>query len=188
MKALHIFLPVSAAVGLFFSTPTFAADWALASGSGTLGFSGTQTGKTFEGHFEKYNGTISFDPAFPEAGHAKIIIDMASVTTSDSQRDGALPGHDWFDVKAFPTAIFEVKDFKAKGGNVYDAEGTLTIKGVSKPVTLPLTIDISGSDAHAKGHLQLVRSAFNVGIGPWSTGQWVALEVDVNINVTAHSG
>jgi polyisoprenoid-binding protein YceI len=188
MKALHKFLPVATVAGLLLSSPVFAADWTLAPGSGTLGFSGTQTGKAFEGHFEKYDGTISFDPAHPEAGHAKITIDMASATTGDAQRDGALPGHDWFDVKTFPTAVFEVKDFKAKGGNTFDAEGTLTIKGISKPVTLPLSIEIDGAALHAKGHLPLIRSTFNVGVGPWATGQWVALEVGVDVDVTAHGG
>lgn len=188
MKSFHKFLPAFLASGLLVSTPAFAADWTLASGSGTLGFSGTQTGKPFSGHFQKYDGTISFDPAHPESGHAKITVNMASAATGDSQRDGTLPGHDWFDAKAFPTALFEVKDFKAKGGNHYDTEGTLTIKGVSKPVTLPLAIDITGSTLHAKGHLQLVRSAFNVGVGPWATGQWVALEVGVDVDVTAQGG
>ena len=188
MRTFRKFLPVATVVGLLLSTPTFAANWTLASGNGTLGFSGTQTGKTFEGYFEKYDGTINFNPAHPEAGHAKITINMASATTGDSQRDGALPGQDWFDIKAFPSAIFEVQDFKAKGGNAYDAEGTLTIKGVSKPAVLPLTIDISSSMLHAKGHLQLVRSVFNVGVGPWATSQWVALEVGVDVDVTAHGG
>lgn len=84
--------------------------------------------------------------------------------------------------------MFEVKDFKAKGGNTFDAEGTLTIKGISKPVTLPLTIEIDGTTLHAKGHLPLIRSTFNVGVGPWATGQWVALEVGVDVDVTAHGG
>ena len=188
MTVLHKILPVATVAGLLLGTPAFAADWTLAAGNGTLGFSGTQTGKTFEGHFTKYDGTISFDPAKPESGHAKITIDMASATTGDAQRDGALPGHDWFDVKTFPTAVFEVKDFKAKGGNAFDAEGTLTIKGVSKSVTLPLTIETTGTTLHAKGHLPLVRSVFNVGLGPWSTGQWVALEVGVDVDVTAKGG
>lgn len=188
MTAFYRVLPVMTVAGLLLSAPAFAADWTVASGNGTLGFSGTQTGKVFEGHFGKYDGTISFDPAHPESGHAKITIDMASATTGDSQRDGALPGHDWFDAKTFPAAVFEVKTFRAKGGNAYDADATLTIKGISKPVTLPLTIDISGSTLHARGHLQLVRSAFNVGVGPWTTGQWVALEVGVDVDVTAHGG
>lgn len=188
MKAFCKFLPVITLAGLLLSNPAFAADWTLAPGKGTLGFSGIQTGKSFDGHFQKYDGIISFDPAHPESGHARITVDMASAATNDSQRDGALPGHDWFDTKTFPKAVFEVSTFRAKGGNAYDAEGTLTIKGISKPVILPLNIDISGSDLHAKGHLQLVRSAFNVGAGPWTTGQWVALEVGVNVDVTAHGG
>ena len=149
MTILNRFLPVATVAALLLSTPTFAADWMLASGNGMLGFSGTQTGKAFEGHFGKYNGTISFDPAHPEAGHAKIIIDMASATTGDSQRDGALPGHDWFDIKAFPEAVFEAKSSKAKGGNAYDVDGTVTIKGMSLPVSWPLTTDTSGPTLQA---------------------------------------
>ncbi|GBQ92491.1 hypothetical protein AA23498_1465 [Acetobacter nitrogenifigens DSM 23921 = NBRC 105050] len=188
MRTVHKFLPVVIAGALALSAPAFAADWSVKGGDGALGFSGTQTGKGFSGRFGKYDGSITLDPAHPESGHAKITVDMTSATTGDSQRDGALPGHDWFDVKTFPTAVFEVKDFKAKGGDAYDAEGTLTIKGVSKAVVLPLTIDINGSTLHAKGHLQLVRSAFSVGTGPWTSGQWVALEVGVDVDVTAHGG
>ena len=122
-----------------------------------------------------------------EAGEGKRRRGRARATTGDGQRDGARPGHDWFDVKAFPEAVFEVKSFKAKGGNAYDADGTLTIKGMSHPVSLPLTFYISGSTLQAKGHLQFVRSAFNVGVGSWATGQWLALEVGVDFNVMAQS-
>jgi len=172
--------------GLLHAAPVFAADWTIDAAKSTLGFSGTQTGSKFTGHFGKFDGTISFDPAHPEAGHAKINIDIASATTGDKQRDGAMPGHDWFNVAAFPAAVFEAQSFKSKGGNAYDAVGTLTIRGVSKPVTLPFTLDIQGNSAHAKGHLDLVRSAFGVGQGPWATGQWVALEVGVDVDLQVH--
>ena len=187
MTSLRTLLPAFIAGATLFSAPAMAADWILQDGSGVVGFSGTQTGKTFHGHFTRYHGTISFDPAQPEAGHAKIIIEMASAVTGDKQRDEALPGHDWFDVKAFPDAVFDITTFKHQSGNHYNAEGTLTIKGVSKPVTLPLSIDIAGtSGLHARGSLQLARTTFNVGLGPWQSPQWVALEVNVDVDVTAH--
>jgi len=163
-----------------------AATWQIDAAHSTLGFSGTQTGKPFSGHFGKFDGAIDFDPAHPEAGHAKITIDIASATTGDSQRDGAMPGSDWFNVAKFPTATFEATRFDAKGGNAYEAVGTLTIRGVGKAETLPFTLDIQGDVAHAKGHLGLVRSAFGVGQGPWATGQWVALDVGVDVDLTAH--
>jgi len=127
-------------------------------------------------------------PAQPEAGHAKIIIEMASAVTGDKQRDQALPGHDWFDVKTFPDAVFDVKTFKHVSSNHYNAEGTLTIKNISKPITLPLSIDITGANGlHARGHIQLARTAFNIGTGPWQSAQWVAFEAGVDVDVTAHN-
>ncbi|MDE7539683.1 YceI family protein [Gluconobacter sphaericus] len=174
------------AMSFLAATPVFAADWTIDPAHSTIGFAGTQTGNAFTGHFGKFDGTISFDPAHPEEGHAKITIDIASATTADKQRDGAMPGSDWFNVASFPTATFEARSFRAKGGNAYEAVGTLTIRGVSRPETLPFTLDISGQTAHAKGHLDLIRSAFGIGQGPWATGQWVALQVGVSIDVIAN--
>ncbi|MXV44361.1 polyisoprenoid-binding protein [Saccharibacter sp. 17.LH.SD] len=173
------------ALGSLAATPVFASDWTVDPAHSKIGFSGVQTGNPFSGHFGKFDGTISFDPAHPEAGHAKINIDIASAATGDAQRDGAMPGSDWFNASKFPQATFEAKSFKAKGGNAYEAVGTLTIKGVSQAETLPFTLDITNNTAHAKGHLDLVRSAFGVGQGPWATGQWVALQVGVDIDIVA---
>ena len=50
---------------------------------------------------------------------------------------------------------------------------------------LPFTLTISGDQAAAKGHLSLIRSDFGIGQGPWSSGQWVALEVGVDVDLVA---
>jgi len=81
--------------------------------------------------------------------------------------------------------VFDAQSFRAQGGNAYDAAGTLTIRGISKSVILPFTLDINGATAHAKGHLDIVRSSFGVGQGAWATGQWVALDVGVDLDITA---
>ena len=52
-------------------------------------------------------------------------------------------------------------------------------------MTLPFTLAIDGGTAHAKGHLELVRTTYGVGQGPWSSAQWVALEVGVDVDVVA---
>jgi polyisoprenoid-binding protein YceI len=58
-------------------------------------------------------------------------------------------------------------------------------QGVTKPLTLPFTLETNGTSAHATGHAELIRSAFGIGQGPWTTDQWVALNVGVDIDVTA---
>jgi polyisoprenoid-binding protein YceI len=167
------------------ATSAQAAEWKVDTGKSKLGFTGTQTGAPFDGHFTRWEAHIDFDPAHPEGGHATVSIDMASATTGDKQKDEALPQSDWFEVKSFPKAVFEASSFRAKGGNAYEAVGTLSIRDIKKDVTLPFTLDVTGSTAHAVGHLDLVRTDYGVGQGAWSSPQWVALQVGVTFDLTA---
>jgi polyisoprenoid-binding protein YceI len=173
------------ALPLLAALPAQAADWQVDPAKSHLGFSGIQTGVKFQGSFGKWQAEISFDPTHPEAGHAKVTIDLASARTGDTQRDTALPQPEWFDTASHPQASFEADHFIAKGGDAYEAPGKLTIRGTAKDVVLPFTLAISGDQATAKGHLSLVRSDFGIGQGPWSTGQWVALEAGVDVDLTA---
>lgn len=166
-------------------TAASAATWTVDPAKSRIVFSGTQTEQPFSGQFKTFAATIDFDPAKPQAGHVLVAIETASASTGDAQKDEALPGEDWFDVKAFPKATFEAASFTAKGGNAYEANGTLTIRNVSKPVVLPFTLDTSGDTAHAVGKVQLVRTAFGVGQGAWTTPEYVAFEVNVEIDLTA---
>ena len=177
-------LALLAALSLL-ATPALAADWAVDVPHSHLGFSGVQNGAPFQGRFDKWSAQIAFDPAHPDAGHAKVTIDLASARTGDSQRDSALTQAEWFDVKGFPQATFEATGFTAKGGDVYEAPGTLTIRGIGKTVVLPFTLAVNDDKASVKGHLALVRTGFGVGQGVWATGEWVALEVGVDVDLIA---
>jgi polyisoprenoid-binding protein YceI len=170
---------------LLLSHPALAADWTVDAAKSRVGFSGVQNGEAFKGDFGKWTAEIGFVPDHPEAGHAKVSINLASARTGDAQRDAALPQLEWFDVKTSPSASFEAKSFVAKGGDAYEAPGKLTIRGVSKDVVLPFTVTIQDGKAAAKGHLTLARMDFGVGQGSWSTGEWVALEVGVDVDITA---
>ncbi len=162
-----------------------AATWTVDPAKSSLGFSGKQTGDAFSGRFKTFAATIDFDPAKPEAAHVSVTVDTGSATTGDQQRDEAMPGEDWFSAQAFPQAKFEATGFKPLGGDKYEADGTLTIRGAAKPVVLPFTLTIAGDTAHAVGHAELLRSAFGVGQGAWATDEYVAFEVGVDVDLTA---
>lgn len=170
---------------LLASASAQAATWTIDPAQSHLGFSGSQSGTPFSGQFGRFSGTIVFDTGNPGAGHADITITTASAKTGDPQKDGALPGSDWFATDKFPTATFTAKSFKAIGAGVYEADGTLTIRGISKPLALPFTLAIAGDTAKAAGHVDLTRTEFGVGQGSWSSGQYVALKVGVTFAVTA---
>jgi polyisoprenoid-binding protein YceI len=168
------------------SVSAHAATWTIDTAKSQLGFTGSQNGTPFTGHFGKFSGTIVFDPANPGAGHADVTIQTASAATGDAQKDGAMPGSDWFAADKFPTAHFVATSFKATGTGTYEADGTLTIRGMSKPVKLPFTLAIAGDQAKADGKVQLIRTNFGVGQGEWSNAQYVALEVAVSVDIVAN--
>jgi len=162
-----------------------AAEWTVDAGKSKLGFVGSQAGSPFDGRFTAWTARIDFDPANPAAGKASVEIDMASAVTGDRQKDESLPQAEWFDAKSVPKARFEATGFTPKGGNAFEARGTLSIRGVTKDVTLPFTLDITGTDAHAVGRLPLVRTDYGVGQGAWKAGDMVALEVAVTVDIRA---
>ncbi|MGG6894892.1 MULTISPECIES: YceI family protein [Rhizobium] len=170
------------------SSAAGAPSWKLDPGKSKLGFSGMQTGAKFQGGFSRYDAAIEFDPDHLEASHITVSIDLASATTNDKQRDTALPGKDWFDVPQFPAAKFETSAIRRKDAGTYEAVGNLTLRGVTKPITLPFTLEMNGPSAHVTGHAELDRSAFGIGQGSWSTDQWVSFAVAVDIDLTATRG
>ena len=72
-----------------------------------------------------------------------------------------------------------------KSGNDYVATGTLTIRGVTKPVTLPFALAISGKTAHMTGTAQVTRLDYNIGEGEWAGDKPVSHEVTVTVDLTA---
>jgi polyisoprenoid-binding protein YceI len=182
---------VSAAVagallaGLGSITAAQAAGWVVDPAKSRLGFTGQQTGAPFAGRFKTWSASIDFDPAKPETAHVVAVVDVISATTDDPQKDEAMPSADWFDASSFAKATFAATGFAPKGGDTYETQGMLTLRGVTKPATLAFTLTIAGDQAHAVGKAKLVRTDFGVGQGSWSTGDMVGLDVDVDMDVTA---
>ncbi|MBW4024913.1 MAG: YceI family protein [Proteobacteria bacterium] len=162
-----------------------AASWTIDTAKSHLGFTGTENGTAFNGRFGAFSGTIAFDPAQPQAGHADVVIETGSARTGDPQKDGALPGSDWFAANKFPQAHLVITGFKPNGPGAYEAAATLTIRGISRAVTLPFTLSITGNEAHADGSVPLIRTDWGVGQGAWSTAQYVALQVSVSFDIVA---
>lgn len=163
-----------------------AATWQIDPAASRLTFTGTQLGQPFQGRFEKFSASIQFDPAAPEAGgQVAVLVDMASARTGDAQRDGAMPEADWFATSRFAQARFEATRFRRTGADAYEAEGTLTIRDVTRPLILPFTLKPDGDATRAQGTVTLTRSDFGVGQGQWASGQWVALEVAVSFDLKA---
>lgn len=185
-KILRRMIPaLLVASGLVMANAASATEWTVDPAKSGLGFLATQSGRQFEGRFKSWQAQIEFDKSDLSKARAHVIIDMTSASTADRQRDSAMPGSDWFDAKKFPQAIFDAANFTSKGGNQYEALGTLEIRGFKKNVTLPFTLDITGDDAHAVGKLDILRTDFGVGQGEWTDGSIVGLTVSVTFDLAA---
>ena len=162
-----------------------ATDWHIDPEASVLGFEGTQTGTPFTGRFERFDATIRFDPDAPEAARADVVIDMASARTGDAQKDGALPGADWFDIASHKQARFVAEGFRALGGDRFEAPGTLELRGTSLPVVLPFTFTRDGAGARVTGALAIDRTAYGVGQGAWASDAWVGHSVRITLDLIA---
>lgn len=151
----------------FMSTQALATDWEVRTDTSKLGFVATQAGAEFEGEFKRFESLITFDPADLAQSVVKITIQIDSVDTQSADRDSNIVSSDWFDAANHPTALFETKAISPddKGGYIADAE--LTMRGVKQKVELPFTVEIKGTEAHAKGELIVQRTAFGIGQGQW---------------------
>lgn len=180
-----------AVAALTIAAPAYAAtapSWVVDKAASKIGFSSSMSGEAFSGSFRKWDSTIRFDPKNLAGSSVTTTVDMTSAATGDEDRDESLPTAQWFSAASFPKATFAATKFKALGGNRYQADGTLTMRGVSKPVSLPFTLTITGDVAKMTSSINLNRLAFGVGTGEWASTTVVPANVRVDISLTAKRG
>jgi len=93
----------------------------------------------FYGRFNKLSGTLNFDSANPSNSTVSIAIDTTSIDTPNAQLNSELQAPAIFDSAHFPGATFQSTSVTRTGPNSGKITGDLTIKGVTKPVTLDVT-------------------------------------------------
>ncbi len=170
-----------------FSAYADAANWRILPES-ALTFRFTQSGSELEGRFERFSAAIELDPAAPENGTISAIIDTTSINTENANRDTLLQSPELFDTGRWPQATFTAEEISRQPDGSYAAKATLTIRDVSRPVTLPFTLDITGNQAVAEGALTILRSDFGIGQGQWAGTDIVADPVAIHILIHATRG
>ncbi len=161
--------------------------WAMDVAQSKLTFSAQQGSDIFNGGFKDFTAEIIFDPDDLEHSRIAATIAMASAFAGSNDRDQALPGATWFDVKSFPQAQFVTKTIRKTGAQDYMAQATLTIRGISKDVQLPfsLTPGADPGQMRAVGAVVISRHDFGVGQGEFANDSWIKYEVKVGIDILA---
>lgn len=149
-----------------------------------ISFVSRQMGVAVTGGFSKFTSQISFDPARPETGRARIDVALASVNAGSSDANDEVKSKAWFDVKTWPTASFVSNGIKALGGNRYQASGKLIIKGKSRDVVVPFRVSNTGRLLIVDGAIPISRTQYGIGAGEWADPSVVADAVQIRFHLT----
>ncbi|HYV17774.1 MAG TPA: YceI family protein [Verrucomicrobiae bacterium] len=187
-------LVLSAAVAAGLATGTVRADaYSIDPSHSNMGFTIRHFFSRVPGHFTKFEGTISYDTQDVTKSTVNVSIDTASINTEEPKRDAHLKSADFFDAEKFPKITFVSNKVTAVSPNKLKVDGTLTIRGVAKPVSLD--VDILGTGPDGWGG---VRSGFEAktkinrmdyGVS-WNKaieggGTVLSEDVDITLNVEA---
>ncbi|WP_454832044.1 YceI family protein [Pseudoxanthomonas wuyuanensis] len=175
-------LTAAALVAMMAAAPAVsAADYVQAPGS-TLVFASKYDGEVFTGRFAGFTTTLSFDPAQLANAKLDVVIPLTGAKTGNDDRDSTLASSDFFNVAKFAQARYTASKFRALGGNQYAADGTLSLRGVSKPVTLTFTW-APGAQPVLSGKATVKRLEFGVGGGDWADTGTIPDEVAISTKV-----
>ncbi|MEO1206074.1 MAG: YceI family protein [Pseudomonadota bacterium] len=161
-----------------------ADTWAVNRDASTIAFSGTHAGAGFTGEFKTWRAEITFNPDDLASSKADVRVDLTSATTGNLTYDKTLPSADWFNTNVSSEGRFVTTDFRKTDDGAFEADGTLSLRGIDVPVTLAFTFEQNGDTAILKGKTALKRMAFDIGKGSDATGAWVSLDIPVTVHVS----
>lgn len=169
----------SAIVNLDADLATGPHDWVINPEASYVELTGTAFGAAKTARISEVQAAISLDLENPAAtGRIEALLGMASIDAGDSIANSELLGSGWFDVANHPGVTFLAEEITG-GDGAYDAIGTLTIKEIAVPLTLPFTVSVT--DGVAVGEAELLLNSPDYGLG----GSSVADEVTVRLYIEA---
>jgi polyisoprenoid-binding protein YceI len=151
----------------------------------SIGFEFRQMGVPVKGGFKRFTTQMAFDPAKPEAARASIEIDLASIDAGSPEADDESAGKLWFNRSLYPKATFVSREVRALGNNRFELRGTLTLKGKSRDMVIPVSYAPGKHASTFDGSFVLKRLDFGIGEGMWADVATVANEVQVKFRIAA---
>jgi polyisoprenoid-binding protein YceI len=155
-----------------------ARDWQVDAAKSTLTFKGTYQDGPFEGKFSHFEAAIAYDETDLSKDKFDVKVNVGSVSSGSSERDDTLKTPDFFDAARYPQARFITESFGKGTDGGLEAKGTLTIRDVSKPVTLKVKFVANGGTATLDVDTTLKRLDFNLGVG----GDWADIANEVPVH------
>lgn len=183
MKSLHPFIP-SLAVMLMAAGGGAAAQGGVLIDQSEIRFSARPSGPAVEGRFRRWKANVDFRPRQPSKSRADVEIALASIECRNEALEAETRRPVWFDTEKFPVARFTSHRMKDLGHDRYEVAGSLTIKGVTREVVIPITLtrDAAGNSV-AEGEFAFSRLDFHIGDGPWADTRAMADEIGIRVRM-----
>ncbi|HEY2630247.1 MAG TPA: YceI family protein [Usitatibacter sp.] len=140
-------------------------------------FAFTQMNVAVEGKFRKFDATIAFDPAKPEATKANFEVDLGSIDIGTDEGTTEAKRKTWLNVEGFPKASFTATSVKSLGGNKFEARGPLAIKGTSREIVATFSLADAAGVRTVEGQFPLKRLQYKIGENEWADTDTVADDV-----------
>ncbi|EAF5413088.1 polyisoprenoid-binding protein [Listeria monocytogenes] len=147
-----------------------------------------------KGAFSDFTADIEMDPEDLTSAKLNFSVAAASVDTRQAQRDGHLKSEDFFNVEKYPNVTFTATKITADGDDEYEVTGDLTIRDVTKPLTLEVSYEGTGKDPNtsnmvagfeAKGKFNRKDFGLNYNAALETGGVLIGDEVKLNIQIEA---
>jgi polyisoprenoid-binding protein YceI len=136
-----------------------------------------------DGAFRRFAGEIRLEPGRPETASGRVVVEVASIDTANQRRDDHLRSPDFFDAARHPQAVFALTTVRAESGGQTVVAGELTIRGVTRPLSVPVTVTVADDSVRAAGRFVVNRRQFGVAYQSWLNP--VRDEVAVSFDLTA---
>ncbi len=158
------------------ATETATGTYAIDASHSRIGFVARHAMITkVRGSFNEFEGTGHFDAEDPSQSHLQLTIQAASIDTRSPDRDGHLRSNDFFDMEAYPQITFASTRVEAVDQTTFRMTGDLTIKDVTRPVTIDFEYTGTAIDPFGNHRLGLEGSV-DVNRKDWGVTWNAALE------------
>jgi polyisoprenoid-binding protein YceI len=146
---------------------TAAGDPSIDAAKSTIVVTFKQENVPVDAPFKKFNGRVDYDPAKPNASKAAVEVDTGSFDMGSPDYNAEVKKKSWLDSGTYPKASFISTSVKPGTAGHFDATGTLTLKGKTQTLTVPVTATQAATTSVFEGTLEISRAYFGIGDPEW---------------------
>lgn len=156
-------------IGLLVAAPARSEassdDWTIDRAASAIEMEVRAFGGPARGRFERYEGSIGFDPDAPERTSARFRVEAGSLKMQPAAATSRALGRGFLDVERYPDIRFQLDSLKPLGGDRFEAAANVTIKGRTQRLVFPLDLRETGGRAQMTGGFEIDRDRYGIGVG-----------------------